>query len=66
MRSVALDLHAAAPSITLLTAPEFAIQESVIDLQSGWHARQKRNQSLPVRLSRSEIAEHCSGLYPMK
>jgi hypothetical protein len=38
VRSIALDLHTAASPVTLLTAPEFAIQEALIDLQSSGHA----------------------------
>jgi hypothetical protein len=66
VRSITLDLHAAASAVALLPTPEFAIEEGLIDLQSGWHAGKKGNESLPVRFSGREIAEHCSGLYLMR
>src|SRR4029077_17537808 len=40
MGGVGFDLHAAAASVALLAAPEFAIEERLIDLQSGGNSGQ--------------------------
>ena len=55
---VALDLHAAAAAVALLAAPEFAVEEGLIDFQSGGHAGKEGDQSLAVGFSGGEVAQH--------
>ena len=55
---VALDLHAAAAAVALLAAPEFAVEEGLIDFQSGGQAGKESDQGFAVRFSGSEIAQH--------
>ena len=61
---VALDLHAAAAAVALLAAPEFAVDESLVDFQSGGHAGKKGDQSFAVGLSRGEVAQHKFSIVP--
>ena len=58
MGGVALDLHAPAAAVALLAAPEFAVEEGLIDLQSSGQAGQEGDQSFAVRLSCCEVAQH--------
>jgi hypothetical protein len=64
VRRIALNLHAAATAITLLTPPQFPVNERQLDLQARRQARQNRNQSLAVRLPGSEIAQHEGSILP--
>jgi hypothetical protein len=64
MSRIPLDLHAAASSIALLAAPKFTVDERQIDFQPGWHPGEKGNQSLAVRLSGSEVAQHKRSIVP--
>lgn len=58
MSCVALDFHTAAAAVSLLAPPEFAIEEILIDFQSGGHAGKKSDQGFAVRFSRREISQH--------
>src|SRR5271156_5876500 len=51
MSRILLDAHAAAASVALLAAPEFAIHTSILDRNAGRHSRKQRDQALAVRLS---------------
>ena len=42
----------------MLAALEFAIEESLVDFQSGWDAGQEGDEGLSVRFSGSEVAQH--------
>ncbi len=64
MSAVSLDLHAAAAAIALLAAPEFAVDERLIDCQSRGQAGKEGDQSLAVRFSGSEIAQHKRPIVP--
>ena len=64
MCGVALDLHAAAAAIALLAAPEFAVDERLIDFQSRRQAGKEGDQSLAVRFSGSEITQHKRSIVP--
>ena len=64
MGGVALDLHAAAAAVALLAAPEFAVEEGLIDFQSGGHAGQKGDQGFAVRFSGGEVAQHKRSIVP--
>src|SRR5260370_28314414 len=64
MSGVSLDLHAAAATIALLAAPEFAVEERLIDFQSGGQAGKEGDQSLAVRFSGSEITQHKRSIVP--
>ena len=55
---IALDLHAAAPAIPLLAAPELAIHKFLIYGQASGQPREKRDQRLAMGLSGSEVAQH--------
>jgi len=55
---VALDLHASTASVALLPAPEFAVEESLIDFQSSGHAGKKGDEGLAMRFSCGEVAQH--------
>src|SRR5215469_552075 len=55
---VALDLHAPAASVALLAAPEFAVEQCLIHLQTGRNAGNKGDQSLAVGFSCGEVAQH--------
>ena len=61
---VALDLHAAAAAIALLATPEFAVEEGLVDFQSGGQAGKEGDQSFAVGLSGSEIAQHKRSIVP--
>ena len=58
MRGVALDLHASAATVALLTSPEFAVEEGLVDLQSGGDAGKESDQGFAVGFSGSEVAQH--------
>src|SRR5579863_734293 len=58
MSGVALDLHAAAPAVALLAAPEFPVEEGLVDFQSGRHAGEEGDQSFAVGFSGCEVAQH--------
>jgi hypothetical protein len=45
---VSLDFHPAAASVPLLTPPEFAVNCRRIDLQTGRHSLEDRNQCSAV------------------
>ena len=64
MGGVALDLHAAAAAVALLATPEFAVEESLIDFQSGGQAGKEGDQSFAVGFSRSEVVEHKRSIVP--
>src|SRR3984893_201236 len=64
MSGVSLDLHAAAAAIALLAAPQFAVDERLIDFQSGGQAGKEGDQSLAVRFSGSEITQHKRPIVP--
>lgn len=55
---VGLDLHAAAAAVSLLTAPEFAVEELLIDFQAGGDAGQEGDERLSVGFSGGEVAQH--------
>ena len=61
---IALDLHAAAAAVALLATPEFAVEEGLVDFQSGGHAGKESDQSFAVRFSRSEVAQHKRSIVP--
>jgi hypothetical protein len=54
---VGFDLHPPAAAEPLLPPPEFAVDELKIDFQAGRQARNKGDQRLAVRLSRSEVTK---------
>ena len=43
---------------------QLAIQECLVDFESGRQTREKRHQSLAVRLARSEITQHRLWIVP--
>src|SRR5450755_355132 len=61
---VALDLHASAAAVALLTAPEFAVEEGLVDFQSGGHAGKEGDEGLAVGFSRCEVAQHERSIVP--
>ncbi len=61
---VALDLHAAAAAVALLAAPEFPVEEGLVDFQSGGHAGKEGDQSFAVGLSRGEVTQHKRSIVP--
>src|SRR5208337_5244844 len=58
VRLVALNLHAPATTVTLLTPPEFAVEKRLIDFQTGGHTGEKGNQRFSVRLTSRVVAQH--------
>ncbi len=61
---VALDLHASAAAVTLLAAPQFAVEKRLIDLHSGRQAGKKGDQGFSMRLARGEVAQHKLSIVP--
>jgi hypothetical protein len=55
---VSLDLHAAAAAVSLLAAPELAIEEWLIDFQAGGDAGEEGDEGLSVGFTGSEVAQH--------
>jgi len=41
-----------------MAAPEFAVEEGLIDFQAGGDSRKEGDQGLAVRFSGSEVAQH--------
>ena len=64
MRGVALDLHASAPAIALLAAPEFTVEEGLVDFQSSRHAGKEGDKGFAVRFSGCEVAQHERTIVP--
>jgi hypothetical protein len=62
MRTVRLNLHAAAAAKALLAAPQFAVQKCLVYFQPGRQTGEKRDQGLAVRFPRSEVTKHGSGI----
>src|SRR5579884_3680782 len=58
---VGLNLHAAAAAEPLLASPQFAIEKSLVNFQSGRHAGKIGHKGLSVRLSGSEVTKHGRG-----
>ena len=61
---VALNLHAPAAAIALLPPPKFAVEESLVYLQPGGHAREESDQSFAVRFSGSKVTQHKCSILP--
>src|SRR5450432_2458424 len=61
---VALDLHASAAAVALLAAPEFAVEEGLVDFQSGGHAGKEGDEGLAVGFSGCEVAQHERSIVP--
>jgi hypothetical protein len=61
---VALDLHAPAAAVALLATPKFAVEEGLVNLQSGGHAGKESDQGFAVGLSRCEVAQHKFSIVP--
>src|SRR2546426_6152563 len=61
---VALDFHATATAVSLLAAPEFAVEEGLVHFQSGGEAGKKCDQGFAVRLSGREVAQHKLSIVP--
>ena len=55
---IAFDPHASAAAIALLATPKFTVEESLINLQAGWNARDKGEERLAMRLTGGEVAQH--------
>ena len=55
---VCLDFHATAAAVSLLAAPEFAVEERLIDFQAGGDAGEKGDEGLSVGFSGGEVAQH--------
>jgi hypothetical protein len=64
MGSIALNFHASAAPVSLLATPEFAVEEGLVDLQSGGHAGKEGDQSFAMGLSRSKVAQHKFSIVP--
>src|SRR5579863_10367946 len=61
---VAFDFHAATAAVALLPAPEVAVEESLVDFQSGGHAGKEGDERLAVGLPGSEVAQHKRSIVP--
>ena len=59
-----LDLHASAAAVALLTTPEFAVDEGLVDFQSGGHAGKKGDEGFAVGFSGGEVAQHKWSIVP--
>src|SRR5712671_3691304 len=59
--AVSLNLHASAAAKALLPAPEFTIEECLVDVQASRYAGKKSHQALSVRFSGSKVTQHGSG-----
>ena len=64
MRGVALNFHAAAAAVSLLTAPQVAIHEGLVHFQAGRQARKESDQRLAMRLPGGEVTEHKRSILP--
>src|SRR5207237_9150728 len=58
MGLIGLDLHAAAASVTLLSAPEIAVQKILVYGQACRQAGEECNQGFAVGFPGSEVAQH--------
>ena len=59
---VGFDLHPPAATEALLPAPQFTVQERLVNFQSGGQSGKKGDQRLAMRLPRSEVTKHCFGI----
>jgi len=55
---ITLDLHPSTAAKTLLTAPEFVVEERLIDAKPGRKARNEGDECLPMGLPGGEVAKH--------
>ena len=62
MDCVGLDFHPSAAAKALLPAPQFAVQEFLVDVQARGQAGKKGDQAFPMRFSGSEVAKHRFGI----
>jgi hypothetical protein len=58
MSAVGFDLHAATAPKALLAAPEFAVNEFLVNLQTSRQAGKKGYEGFAMRFSGSEITQH--------
>src|SRR5579862_8302029 len=58
MGGIPLNLHATAATVSLLAAPEFAVDECLVDLESGRHAGEEGYQGFAVGFPCCEVAQH--------
>ena len=61
MGVVGFDLHAAAAAKALLAPPEFAVEEFLVNVQTGRYAGKESHKALSVRFSGSKVTQHGSG-----
>src|SRR6266404_6735787 len=59
---ILLDLHAPAAAVALLTTPEFAISEPLVENQPSWDAGEGSYQSFAVGFACSSEAQHALAL----
>src|SRR4029077_12763246 len=58
MGSVRLNLHPPTTTVALLSPPQVAIDEFLVDFQAGWQTRQECDQSFAMGLAGGEVAQH--------
>ena len=58
---IRFDLHPATPAISVLSAPELALDEVEIEAQTGWNARQDSGKTWTVALASSQELDSLHG-----
>ena len=56
--AIGFDFHSTAASEALLAAPEFAVDEFLIDGQAGGQSGEKSHQGFAVRFSGGKVTQH--------
>jgi hypothetical protein len=56
--AISFDFHAAAASKALLAAPEFPVDEFLVDGQACGQSGKKRHQRFAVRFSGGKVTQH--------